>query len=338
VFGAAAVILILAFWLKDGAHHASTKEVFTGTVNGTGLFGGHTSGAGFIFYVLPLAAILTQYTITGYDASAHLSEETRSAANSAAKGIWRSIFYSAIGGWILLLSFLYAVQDKTTVGGSVQNIFHQALTPHVGGLIMIISTGGQFFCTVACMTSTTRMLFAFSRDGAVPGGRYWSHLNANRVPVYGVIASAVVALILTLPALVKVDIGGFPTPVAFFAVVSIGVVGLYVAFAIPIFLRWKAGSSFTPGGWTLGSKYRWMCLVAVVEIAITSIFALLPTSAGGVPWNDGFAWKYVNYTILVVPGALILLWIYWHVSVKNWFTGPRTTLDRPAETRAVDLL
>ena len=56
--------------------------------------------------------MLTQYTITGYDASAHLSEETHSAADSAAKGIWRSIFYSAIGGWILLLAFLFAVQNE----------------------------------------------------------------------------------------------------------------------------------------------------------------------------------------------------------------------------------
>ncbi|MBN9618964.1 MAG: amino acid permease, partial [Actinobacteria bacterium] len=66
VFGAAAVVLILFLWLKGGAHHASVKSVFTGTVNGTGFFGGHTHGAGFLLYVLPLSAILTQYTITGY--------------------------------------------------------------------------------------------------------------------------------------------------------------------------------------------------------------------------------------------------------------------------------
>ena len=336
VIGAGVVVLILLFFLKDGASHASASDVFTGTNNATGFFGGHTHGAGFILYVFPLSAILTQYTITGYDASAHLSEETHQAADSAAKGIWRSIFYSAIGGWILLLCFLFAVQDKTTVGGSVQNIFHQALTSNVGGLVMLISTAGQFFCTVACMTSTTRMLYAFSRDGAVPGGQYWSRLNANRVPVYGVLASAVIAVILTLPALVKVDIGGFPTPIAFFAVVTIGVVGLYVAFAIPIYLRWKAGSSFTPGGWTLGSKYKWMAPIAIAEIAITSIIALLPTSNLGVPWNDGFAWKYVNYTILVVPGALLLLWIWWHVSVKNWFTGPKRTVDLPEGMSAAD--
>jgi amino acid transporter len=336
VFGAAAVVLILIILPK---HHASLSSVFTHTVNNTGFFSSHVHGVGFILYVLPLSAILTQYTITGYDASAHLSEETKSAANTAAKGMWRSIFYSAIGGWILLLSFLFAVQDEAGVtkgGGAVAVIFSQALSSNWGGTVLLISTAGQFFCTVACMTSTTRMLFAFSRDGAVPGGQYWSKLNSNRVPVYGVVASAVIAVILTLPALVKVDIGGAPVPVAFFAVVSIGVIGLYVAFAIPIFLRWKAGSNFTPGGWTLGAKYKWMSIVAVVEIVITSIVALLPTSYGGVPWDTGFAWKYVNYTILVVPGALILLWIYWHLSVKHWFKGPKTTIDLPAGVSSAD--
>ena len=81
--------------------------------------------------MLPLSVILTQYTITGYDASAHLSEETHGAADSAAKGIWRSIFYSAIGGWILLLAFLFAVQDVdgvTKAGGGVVTIFTQALS------------------------------------------------------------------------------------------------------------------------------------------------------------------------------------------------------------------
>ena len=330
VAGATAVVLIL---LIVPSHHASGSLVFTHVVNNTGLFGGRSHGAGFILYVIPLSAILTQYTITGYDASAHLSEETKSAANAAAKGIWRSILYSAIGGWILLLAFLFAVQDQDKVtagGGGVAVIFSQALSSNWGGTVLLISTAGQFFCTVACMTSTTRMLFAFSRDGAVPGGQYWSKLSANRVPIYGVIVSAVIAIILTLPALVKVDIGGAPVPVAFFAVVSIGVIGLYVAFAIPIYLRWRAGSSFRPGAWTLGSKYKWMCIVALVEIAITSIVALLPTSSGGAPWYPNFAWKFVNYTILVVPGALILLWIYWHVSVKHWFTGPKSTIDLPA--------
>jgi amino acid transporter len=339
VIGAAAVVIIL---FAVPAHHASVGSVFTHTVNNTGFFGGHTGGMAFLFGVLPLSFILTQYTITGYDASAHLSEETRSAANSAAKGIWRSIFYSGLGGWILLLSFLFAVQSESGVtkgGGAVAVIFNQALTTHWAAFVLLISSLGQFFCTVACMTSTTRMLFAFSRDGAVPGARLWSHLNHNRVPVYGVLLSAFVAVVITSPALVRVDIGGAPVPVAFFAVVSIGVIGLYVAFAIPIWLRWRAGNNFKAGGWTIGRHYRWMCLVAVAEIAITSVIALLPTSSLGAPWYKGFGWgslKYVNYTPLVVLGALLILWLAWHLSVKNWFTGPKTTVDLPGPASSPD--
>src|SRR6478735_5626164 len=93
----AAVVIVILFLVPD--HHASFSDVFAQTINNSGLFDGETSGAGWLFFVLPISAILTQYTITGYDASAHLSEETKSAAGAAAKGIWRSIFYSAIGGW-----------------------------------------------------------------------------------------------------------------------------------------------------------------------------------------------------------------------------------------------
>jgi amino acid transporter len=339
VAGATLVVGILVF---APSHHSSLSSVFTHTVNNTGFFGGHSGGMAFLFGIIPLSVILTQYTITGYDASAHLSEETHSAADSAAKGIWRSIFYSGIGGWILLLAFLFAVQDQdgvTAGGGGVYVIFTQALTTNWSSVVLFISTAGQFFCTVACMTSTTRMLFAFSRDGAVPGGQYWSKLNKNRVPVYGVIVSAVIAVLLTAPALVKVDINGAPVPVAFFAVVSIGVVGLYVAFAIPIFLRWRAGDNFTPGGWTLGNRYKWMCVVAVAEIVVTSIIALLPTSSAGAPWYKGFGWssmKFVNYTPIVVGGALLALWIGWHLSAKKWFKGPKMTIDLPAGVSSAD--
>jgi amino acid transporter len=327
VFGAAAIVLILIFLPH---HHASVKSVFTHTVNNTGFFGGRTGGFGMLFVILPVGALLTQYTITGYDASAHLSEETKSAANAAARGIWQSIFYSAIGGWILLLSFLFAVQDQgkvTAGGGGVATIFSQALTQHWGGTVLLISTAGQFFCTMACFTSTTRMLFAFSRDGAVPGHRYWSSLTGKGVPLYGVVATAVVAAVLTAPALIKVDVGGVPTPVAFNAVVSIGVIGLYWCFAIPIWQRLKMGDRFVRGEWTLGSKYRVIAILALIDVVITTVSAFMPTSNLGAPWFNGFGWRYVNYTIIVVPGAMLLLWIYWHASVKKWFTGPKQLVE-----------
>ncbi len=358
VIGASVVVIILWLFLQDGASHWNVSDVFTGTVNNTGgLYEGSTSNLGFWFYVLPLGFLLTQYTITGYDASAHLSEETHGAADAAAKGIWRSIFYSAIGGWILLLSFLFAVQDADAVtagGGGVQVIFDQALSPTMSGLVLLIATIGQLFCTTACLTSASRMLFAFSRDGAVPGAKYWSKLNGQKTPVYAVLAVAVSGLILTLPALWEVNIGTAEEPIitvtAFFAVVSIGVLGLYLAFAIPIFYRWRAGASFKQGSWNLGNKWKWMAPIAIAEILITSVYFILPLYPAGAPGflrgflgapgtdEVPFDWKFVNYAPLVLGAIFLLLWIGWHVSAKHWFTGPKHTIDLPAGVTSADEL
>jgi amino acid transporter len=330
VIGATAVVLILIFLPEQ---HASFSEVFAQTINNTGMFGGE-KGWGWLIFVLPIAAILTQYTITGYDASAHLSEETHSAADAAAKGIWRSIFYSAIGGWILLLAFLFAVQDADEVsasGGAVVTIFNQALDTKWVGTVLLISAAGQFFCTTACQTSASRMCFAFSRDRAVPGHQLWATVSKNKVPANAVMITAALAALITLPALVPVDVNGAPVPVAFFAVVSIGVVGLYLCFAVPIWLRWRMGDAFEVGSWNLRGHYKWMAPLAVIEIAITSIIALFPYSNAGMPWDPAFEWKSVNYTPILVGGVLILLYIYWHVSVKKWFKGPIRQIDETGE-------
>ena len=343
VVGAAVVVLILIF-LPDS--HLSVNEVFTTRVNNSGgLNGGETDGLLFWFYVLPLGFLLTQYTITGFDASAHLSEETQGAADGAAKGIWRSIFYSAIGGYVLLLAFVFAVQDIDAVtagGGGVAVIFNQALSSQWAGTVLFIAAIGQFFCSVACMTSTSRMLFAFSRDGAVPGASKWATLSRNKVPVNAVIISSIVAVLITLPALIEVNIGTaeapIVVPVAFYAVVSVAVIGLYVAFAIPIFLRWRMGDAFKQGAWNLGTKWKWMAPIVVIEIAIISIYFILPITPAGWLGNKDFDLKFVNYAPVLTIGTLIVLWIGWHLSAKKWFTGPKTTVDLPAGVSAADEL
>jgi amino acid transporter len=220
----------------------------------------------------------------------------------------------------------------TAGGGAVATIFTQAMDSKWVGIVLLISTAGQLFCTTACQTSASRMLFAFSRDRAVPGHQLWSKVNANRVPANAVIVTAALAALLTLPALVEVDINGAPVPVAFFAVVSIGVVGLYLCFAVPIYYRWKAGDAFPVGKWNLRGHHRWMAPLALAEIVSTSIVAMFPTSLGGVPWDASFEWKFVNYTPIVVFGVLFLLWLYWHLSVKKWFTGPVRQVEMPAAT------
>ncbi len=343
VFGALIVILILVFLPEK---HMSLSDVFTMRVNNSGgLAGGETGGVGYWFYVLPLGFLLTQYTITGFDASAHLAEETQGAAHGAARGIWQSIFYSAIGGWILLLAFLFAVQDPEGVtknGGGVAVIFNQALSPTMAGIVLLIASIGQFFCTSACMTSTSRMMFAFSRDGAVPGAAKWAKLDANKTPRNAVLISTVIAALITLPALVQVNIGTADAPiivpVAFYAVVSVAVIGLYLAFAIPIYLRWKVGDKFQQGAWNLGTKWKWMAPIAVAEIIIISIYFILPITPAGWLGNEAFDLKFVNYAPILTGGTLIALWIGWHLSAKKWFTGPKTTIDLPQGVSAADEL
>ncbi len=103
VAGVAVIVLVLAF-VPDT--HQSVDFVFTETINNSGFGGGM-----FWFYVLPLGFLLTMYTQTGYDACAHISEETHGAAKAAAQGVWRAVFWSGVGGWIVLLAITFAATD-----------------------------------------------------------------------------------------------------------------------------------------------------------------------------------------------------------------------------------
>ena len=345
VAGAAAIVLILLF-VPD--QHQSFSYVFTERFNNSGYFSGDTGNLGFWFAIVPFGFLLTQYTITGFDACAHLSEETASASTAAAKGIWQSILYSVIGGYILLLTVVFAIPDDATgnpdnagVGaGGVAYIFVQSMGANWAGLVLFISASAQFFCATSCMTSASRMTFAFSRDGAIPGSNTLKKLTALRVPANAVIFVAVCAAVVTLPALVEVNIGTpdapLVVPVAFYAVTSIAVMGLYLAFAIPIWLRWKHGDRFEVGAWNNGSKYKWMNLVAVAEIVIVILYLSMPFVPAGNPFSEtDFAWKFVNYAPLVTLASLLLLAIWWNTSAKNWFTGPKHTIDE-AVVKAFD--
>ena len=337
VAGAAFIIGILLF-VPD--QHQSFNYVFTERINATGHDGG-TGSLMFFFVIIPMGFLLTQYTITGFDACAHLSEETKSASTGAAKGIWQSILYSAVGGYILLLCVVFAVPngadgkpDNALGAGGVAPIFNAALGSNWAGTVLFVSAAGQLFCAVSCMTSSSRMTYAFSRDRAIPGSSRWSKLSANRVPSNAVMLVAVLAALLTLPALIEVDIAGVAYPIAFFAVTSIAVLGLYLSFAIPIYLRWRHGENFELGEWNNGSKYKWMNPIAVAEIIIVSLYLMLPNVSGGNPFDDDFTWKSVNYSPIVLVVVLVGITIWWEVSAKHWFKGPIRTIDEPGAPAA----
>lgn len=344
VIGAAAIVLVL-FVVPDD--HQSFSYVFTERFNNSGYDGGSDSSITYWLLIVPFGLLLTQYTITGFDASAHLSEETESASQGAARGLWQSIFYSAIGGWLLLLAFLFAVPDDAAgnpdnagVGANgVAYIFTSALDHKLAATVLLVSAVGQFFCTTACLTSASRMTFAFSRDRAIPGSSLWSKVSASKVPANAVLLVAVVAALITLPALVEVNIGTeddpLIVPTAFYAVVSVAVIGLYLAFLIPIWLRWRMGDAFEPGSWTNGAKYKWMNLIAVAEIAIIAVYFVLPFVPAGNPFHEDFSWKFVNYAPILTLGSLVVLAVWWTVSARHWFTGPQHTID-PAVVEAFE--
>ena len=95
----------------------------------------------------------------------------------------------------------------------------------------------------------------------------------------------VCALIITIPAFFP---NSAASPVAFFAVTSIAVIGLYIAYTIPVFLRWRQGDRFEPGPWTLGKKYKWINPIAFIWVALCVVIFCLPVRPGGVPWNKAF--------------------------------------------------
>ena len=328
LLGVAIVIGLLIFVPSD---HQSAHFVFTDLINNNGAFGGSTSALGFWLFVVPVGFILTMYTETGYDASAHTSEETQNAAVAAAQGIWRSIFYSAIIGWILLLAFLFAATDTGAVNdgaGFVGVIFTSSMDPWAAKLTVLIATIGQLFCGTACLTSASRTWYAFSRDRAIPGWAIFRRVNRDRVPFNAVITVSILSLIIAIPAL----FGSNNIPFAFFAITGICTVGLYIAYLIPVYLRLRAGDNFTPGPWTLGSRYRIVNIIALF-FGVLMVFALdLPYTPTGLPWKDGFDWTVVNYT----PAAIIIPLIFggWYlVSAKNKYQGPVSTLEEDPVTR-----
>jgi amino acid transporter len=318
------VIAIVVILIAGPSHHQSFSFVFGHRINNSGFSGGM-----YWFFILPIGFLLTMYTFTGYDASAHISEETHNAALAAPKGIWRSIAWSALAGWIVLLAITFAATHIKTIdaggGGSIP-IITSALSSGLAKLVLWISTIAQLFCGMGCVAAASRMSFAFSRDGAIPGHSLWRRLNRHKTPTWSVLLVGVAALVITIPAWFGDKAG---LPVAFFAVTSITTIGLYIAYTIPVFLRWRMGDSFEPGPWTLGKKYKWINLIAIVWVTLCVIIFCLPVTPSAVPFKHGFSWSSFNYAPLVTIGMFVVVWLAWELGAKHTFKGPVRTVDDP---------
>ncbi|MFJ8143094.1 amino acid permease [Streptomyces sp. NPDC096013] len=274
--------------------HQSADFVFTHFNNGTGFGNG--------LYVTALGLLLAQYTFCGYDASSHLSEETTQAQISAPKGIVRSIWVSWIAGFILLAGLTFSIQDYAGTQGSATGvppaqIFLDVLGPTGAKILMLIVIVAQLFCGNAETAAASRMVFAFSRDGAVPFAATWRRVSTRtQTPVAAVWLAAGVALVLALPSLYS--------PTAYAAVTAINVIGITPAYAIPVYLRLRVGDRFQPGPWHLGRWSKPVGWTAVAWVAFVTVLFCLP-QVSPVTVDS------MNYAGVALIAVLLLAWVLW---------------------------
>ncbi|MGI8826372.1 MAG: amino acid permease [Chloroflexota bacterium] len=302
----AGVLIIVGMLTFIPAHHQSAKFVFTHFVN--------HAGFGAKWYVFLLGLLLAQYTFTGYDASAHMTEETRDAGVTAPWGIVMSIVVSLVAGWILLLGVTFAIQNyngelSSATGVPPAQIFIDAVGRHGGEFLLFVVIGAQFYCGMSSVTANSRMIYAFSRDGALPGSSFWHRINKRtRTPTNAIWLATVGAFILGLPYLFNAT--------AYAAVTSIAVIGLYIAYALPVFLRLTAGDRFQRGPWHLGRWSRPIGIIAVLWVVFITILFMLPQVTPIT--RDTF-----NYAPVAVGAVLLFAGGWWFLSARHWFTGPR---------------
>jgi amino acid permease (GABA permease) len=307
IVGVAVIVAVL--WIVP-THHQTFSWTMTTFHNNTGW--------GFGPYVFLLGLLMSQYTYTGYDASAHVAEETKDAAKAAPRGMIMSVVVSIIGGWILLYSITAAIQngtnaglDKlaaTSTGLPPAQIFLDALNnPSLAKFLLFIVCGAQFFCGMASVTANSRMSFAFSRDNALPGSKIWAKVNSRtNTPTNSIWLCVAAAIVLVIPAIFSLT--------AYFAVTSIAVIGLYVAYVIPVLLRRLQGKAFENGPFNLGRWSPFVGWVAVVWVVFICILFVLPPLS---PVNINT----FNYAPVAVVVVLVLATVLWFTSGrKNFMT------------------
>ncbi|HTG48115.1 MAG TPA: amino acid permease [Actinomycetota bacterium] len=341
------VIFAILFAVPDKHTSFSTIFSFSTEPKGPGEVAGFINGSGFTdgffgskLYIFLIGLLLAQYTLTGYDASAHMTEETHAADTSGPNGIWRSVVVSVIFGWILLLGVWYAVQGEQGYSNALSfqlatanvaapaQIFLDAVGKTWTIFMLLIVLGAQFFCGMSSVTANSRMIYAFSRDGAIPGHRLWHKINKRtRTPTNSIWFAAVGAWILVAPAY------WLGSAVAYYAVTSIAVIGLYIAYVLPTFLRLRAGDSFTPGRWSLGGASKLIGWIAVIWVVFICIILMMPQySPGGLGITF---WNAFNFAPLAVLAVIGFAGIYWVASARKWFKGP-VVQGSPEELAAIE--
>lgn len=264
-------------------------------------------------WIFLLGLLMPIYTITGYDASAHTSEETKRAAHSVPRGIVWSVLWSALFGYLMLCAFVLMLPNMDDAAKQGWNVFFWAMDAQVGSTIKMTLYWAifisQFLCGLATVTSASRMIFAFSRDGGLPFSKPLARVSpAHRSPVNAIWTGAILSVLFAWGAK-SVEAAGV-TPV-YTIVVSCTVIFLFFSFVIPIALGLLAFGTHkwpTMGPWNLGRGV--FSLFAVLSIAAMVLIFVI-----GVQPPNAMA---LNVTI----GFLVLTAIVWFAFESRRFKGP----------------
>ncbi|WP_405933662.1 amino acid permease [Streptomyces sp. NBC_00827] len=310
------VALIVGMLTLAPAQHQSADFVFGHFHNGTGFTNP--------LYVAALGCLLAAYTFCGYDASSHLSEETRRAQWAAPRGIVRAIAWSWAAGFVLLAGMLFAIQDyagtqSTSTGVPPAQIFIDVLGTGVAKGLLLVVIVAQLFCGNAETAAASRMVYAFSRDGALPFSPTWRRVShRTRTPIAAVWLCVGVALVLALPSLYS--------PTAYAAVTAINVIGITPAYAIPVYLRLRAGNNFKHGPWNLGIWSKPLGWISVAYVAVLTVVFCLPQASP-------ITVQSFNYAGVTLAVVLLLAWVMWITQGRRSYRIP--PLGSEAENRAL---
>jgi amino acid transporter len=254
---AVAIALTLALLVYAPSHDWSRLWTFSNLSGDAG--GGVWPRSENMTYLFLVGLLLPAYTITGFDASAHTSEETIDAARSVPRGMVRAVIYSAIFGYFMLIAMVIAIPDLADGAAKGWNVFYYMMDSVLPtGVKLSLYLGiliANFLCGLAIVTSVSRMFFAFARDGGLPFSnalRQVSH--AHRVPAVAIWTSAVLGILFTIY-----------TPV-YSTIVVVCVIFLYVSYVLPIAAGLLAhGRSWVQmGPWTIGAWYKPVAATAVL--------------------------------------------------------------------------
>jgi amino acid transporter len=265
-----------------------------------------------IWYIFALGLLLPIYTITGYDASAHTSEETIKASISVPRGMVSSVWWSSFFGYIMLLAFLLAIPNMDDASKQGWNVFFWTIdsitNPVVAKVLYVAIFVSQFLCGLATVTSASRMIYAFSRDGGLPFSKALASVSKmHRTPSVAIWTAAVLAILFVWGASL-VTIAGSS---AYTIVVSCTVIFLFLSFAVPIVLGIKAiGTAKWPvmGPWNMGiGLYRFVACLVILAMAIIFIIGVQPPN---------------QWALYITIGFLVLTAIVWFAFEKRRFLGP----------------